>query len=970
MNDPSQTLPTLVIDAVVPARFHQVVHSVPNHPAIIDGEQRISYAELDAWSDRVAGSVIGKAGLTPQPVALSFGHGAEVIAALLGVLKAGHFYTVIDPAIPESRARVILDNLQSGHILTTAATSHARRFSGMDILTWEESVQQTPTMHGLPLPTADALGAICYTSGTTDQPKGVMWDHAMISHCAWQMAQVYPIGPQDVTALLYMAAYPASVTDLFGTLLNGGALAIYRLAQQGVTGLRDWLTDNRVTMLHLHTTVLRQLLDTLPAGYRFDHLRYVRPSGRTPVADIRRLQAHLHPDAVIVHSLTSSETCPITRLVIQPETELTGEITPVGFPINTAQITLLGEDGRPVQPGEVGEIVVCSRYLARGYWRQPELTAQRFQTDPDDPSVRIYRMGDLARWRPDGMLEWLGRNDRRVKIRGYTVDLDAAERTISRLPQVREATVTTLNTLHDTKLVAYLCLSDAAGAVTTSALRAALARELPGYMLPARVVVLDELPRQNNGKVNYDELPAPGRARPDLAAPFAAPRNETEQQIADIWADLLELDEVGVQDDFFELGGDSIAAMSMLFKVEQGIGCTISRNFLRNPTIANIARLSMGESEILAYPVQADSVNTEPVLHQPTPRRLRSQLRRLAERLESRILEHALNMPYQEGMAWLRHWAGQPLVQRIRYFRERRLYREFAASFDSPLSHDRHAFAEAILNNIWGTHIRQMARGRPAAEYTAALQGSRWRFWRDFGNQLAASLVDPTAPTPYDIVGKEILYDVVRQGRGVILAGPHLPVLGAYKVILAGLGMFPYAITGAAFDRAHAELTAAEHISAGAPHRQVQHTHELLRAWELLRQGKVIYIPIDAAAGVGPRIYTPVGQRLFPFNVGAIELALATGAPLLPMTTLLQPDNRLRLTIAAPLSTGDLRMEHDERLWITAQACGKFLGSLWRDAPFARTWGDMAHFLGVTRSPAEMSPGQWIDFDEGEGRHA
>lgn len=958
-----RALSAATADMSIVARFRAVVQCNPDRPAIVDETQRITYRELDTWSESIARQITAELGATAQPIALFFDPSAAVIAAMLGVLKAGHFYAVLDPAMPAGRIRAVLDNLQAAGVLVDNRAALAReQFAGMRILRCADpAVEMAMPDCGL---SAESLAAVYYTSGTTGKPKGVLVDHATLLHRLDQDAQVYPIGPADVVAELFSPAYFSSAGDIYGALLHGATLAMQRPAQQNAADLCAWLVANQVTMLHLHTGILHQLLQTLPPTFCFEHLRLVRPSGRAAVNDIRALRQHLPAAAIIVHQLSSSETSPVSRFVIRAETELTGEILPVGLPINAGEVMLIGADGQLVTGEGSGEIFVRSRCLVRGYWNQPELTAQRFQTDRADPRYRIYRMGDLARRRPDGMLELLGRNDRRVKVRGYTVDLEAVEAALRRLPGVREGAVVARTTRHDAILCAYVVLDGpgADGAVTV--LRTALAQAVPACMLPARMVILDALPRQPNGKVDASALPAPGNARPAIAAPFVAPRNELEQQIADIWAELLELDEVGIADSFFDLGGDSITTMAMLLKVEQHTGYAVPRAFLRNPTIATIVSLLAGDAEAPLDPASSTRTANIPIRQTTGPSRAPGLLRRLASGVENRIFEHPLGMPYQAGMSWLRSWAGQPLVQRIRYSQQRRLFRTFAASFDSPLADDTGAFAEAILNSIWGQYIRQIGLGRPVAEYVTALQVAPWQFWRDLGNQLAAGLRDPNGPAPFEIVGKVRLQDAIRQGRGVILAAPHLPALGVYKVILASLGIVPHSITGVAFDEARAELTVANASSPISLPARVQRTHGLLRARDLLMQGEVIYVPIDSAAGVGPRIYAPVGRRLFPFNAGAIELSLTTGAALLPVTTLLQPDNRLRLTIAAPLATGDPQAEHDARLWIAAQACGEFLATLWQEAPYARTWGDMRHYLAVSRSPDQVKPGSWVDFDK------
>jgi acyl carrier protein len=263
-------------------------------------------------------------------------------------------------------------------------------------------------------------------------------------------------------------------------------------------------------------------------------------------------------------TLGSGETGPVCRFIFAHDTPLEGETVPVGYPVGAAQVSLIDEAGKIVEGAGVGEIVVRSRYLSQGYWRRPELTAQCFQIDPADPRYRSYRMGDLARRRPDGMLELVGRKDRRVKIRGYSVDLGEVEAALTAQPGVLDAAVIAQDAAADARqLVAYVV----AGAAASPHLRAALAAQLPAYMLPARIVFLATLPRQPNGKVDNSALPAPGAARPALDTAYVAPRTALEQQIAAIWAEVLALDSIGVEDNFFDLGGNSLQAMRIVSRV-------------------------------------------------------------------------------------------------------------------------------------------------------------------------------------------------------------------------------------------------------------------------------------------------------------------------------------------------------------------------------------------------------------------
>lgn len=953
-------------------QFAQIVQHHGERYALVHGDQRMTYNELDAASNRLANWLLSQVSTERYPVALLLANGIPLVVALLGVLRSGCAASVIEISAPPDRQRMVIEDLGCSVILTEQSlTVHAQSIAGgaRSVLDIAAAVHFPTGSPGVSI-TPDDLALIIYTSGSTGTPKGIERSHGYYVARAAVDIPYHETTPDDVISLITSLSYASALQNFFTAILAGATVCIYDLKKAGASGLRDWIVEHGVTQLHLPNVALKVLLESLPEGFMLPSLRCIRPSQRLLSRDVKALWSHVRGDAFLVHGLSASEAGRISRLKVYRDTVLDSEVVPVGYPLPGVTIALMDEDGSPVPIGETGEIWVSGPYLSERYWRQPSLTVKSFVVDACDTSKRKYRTGDLGRLREDGCLEIVGRIDNQVKIRGYRVEMEAVEAALEGLTGVsRAALVATSYHNEQKRMIAYV-ETEKTGTLTADKLRAGLLQVVPDYMIPSRFVILDAMPTLPNGKVDYRGLPPPGKSRADLDTPFVAPANELEQQVADIWAELLDLDEVGVDDDFFELGGDSILAMRMVIAAEQRLGRTAPLRFLRQPTIANMVGLLSEEADDSVAPAQVATKAFAPTWRQSPPVHLRGRLRSLAGRLERRILEWPMNMPFEEGMAWLRRWAGQPLLQNFRYAKRRRLFREFAATFDSPAADDRHAFAEAILNDICGQYIRQIGRRLPATEYITALQSSRWPFWQDLGNQFAASLRDPATPAPFEIVGTEILQNAARQHKGVILVAPHLPMLGTYKAILASLGIFPHPMTGESFEQARADLTSSEESLPAEPVRRVQRSHELLRARQLLEQDQVIYIPIDAASGAGPRLFTPVGKRLFPFNIGAIELALATGAPLLPITTLLQPDNRLRLTIFAPLATGDPQTKHDERLWITAQACGAFLASLWRLAPFARTWGDMGHFLAVSRTPAQASPGQWIDFDKEKNGHA
>jgi len=845
-------LPPLSLDLSVTTRFHHVATAVPDQPAVVDGDHCITHAALDAWSDLIASAVAAQAGARARPVALLCSQGPSTLAAMLGVLKAGGIYCVVDPAMPAARLAHILADLAAEPILTDrnhlALAQSLDRVAGRVLEIEGLAAVPSPT-NPLPSPGLDDLAAVYYSSGTTGRPKGILRDHAALVHRAWVDTEVVSLRPGDAVAWLYSAAYSASVSDIFGALLNGAALHVYRLHERGMGDLAHWLDSQQIASLHLHADVLRQLLDALPSDHIFRHLRYVRPSDRVAMDDLRRLRRHLPPDSVIAHSLGSGETGPVARFVRRDDTPLEGEIAPVGFPLETVEITLLDAAGQPVIGEGIGEIRVRSRYLARGYWNQPELTAQRFQTDPADSRYRIYRMGDLARRRPDGMLEWLGRNDRRVKIRGYTVDLEAIENALIRLPGVREAIVATKPAARDTALVAYVCLGPAAVERSVSALRAALAQELSAYMLPARFVLLDALPRQPNGKVDVSALPVAGQTRPDLAAPFVAPRGELEQQIADLWAELLELDQVGVEDNFFDLGGDSLLAMRMVLAVEQATGGHVPPEFFRTPTVAHLAR-------VIPHARPPENLALHPVAGRTFGKKRGSSPHVTPRRIVSHITSagpvwRGHGLPYGLGVRVQRMWIRLPLI------RQQLLRR--AASFQE-----------------WLTILGRADSG--GGELELSLLANTWRYWRE------ACVQQPAIFTRWVTVqGMEHLDAALASEQPIVLVGTHTAIRGG-------------AMRMAIRQRTGRKAWTLGRTVTGAPDAAAK----IVYARELLAQGGIVHVTGDGAQGTHG-VELPVHGRPWLFRSGGAELAVDTGAVMLPVFNTLARSGHITVEFLSPL---------------------------------------------------------------------
>jgi hypothetical protein len=289
----------------------------------------------------------------------------------------------------------------------------------------------------------------------------------------------------------------------------------------------------------------------------------------------------------------SSETGLIARMVVTPETQFDGDVVPLGYPVFGKQIMILDGEGRPAPNGVVGEIAIRSRYISKGYWRQPDLTAKVFRPDPDDNGTSIYLMGDLGRMTPEGCLEYSGRRDQQVKIRGYRVELSEVEAALHSQAAVEEAAVVAgQSAMGEKKLVAYVVLRPDYSPAVISSLRSTLSATLPDYMVPALILTVPRLPRTDNGKLDVAALPVAGRDRPALSTPYVAPRTALESDLASLWAGLLELDRVGVQDNFLELGGHSLIAMQLVTRILNRFALDLSPRLLfETSTVEGQARL-------------------------------------------------------------------------------------------------------------------------------------------------------------------------------------------------------------------------------------------------------------------------------------------------------------------------------------------------------------------------------------------
>jgi amino acid adenylation domain-containing protein len=573
----------------------------PDAIAVTCGGEHLTYRELRRQANQLAHYLKSLGVGTGTPVALLLERSLQMVVAILGVLKAGAVYVPVDLAYPKERFGFMLEDTQAPVLLTQESLRPALPATTAKVVFLDadrDLISSGPaTGARLPAVRPNATAYIIYTSGSTGKPKGVLVTHHNVVRLFQATAPWYGFNAADVWTLFHSYSFDVSVWEIWGALFHGGRLVVvpYTVSRSPAQ-FYELLSREKVTVLSQTPSAFRQLLwaeQAAPAPLPLS-LRYVVLAGEALELQSLKPWFDRHgdetPRVINMYGITET-TVHATYRVIRQADLARGAGSVIGVPIPDLQILLLDDQLNPVQPGVVGEIWVGGEGVAQGYLNRPELTAERFVSSPFSPGERLYRSGDLAKHTADGELEYLGRKDHQVKIRGFRVELGEIESALNRHPGIRECVVVAQERPEgDKRLVAYFVPANQAPSVTE--LREHLARGIPDYMIPAVFVPLKSLPLTTNGKVDRRALPEPDGSRPELATEFVAPRDVTEQILAKTWRDVLEVQSVGVNDNYFELGGDSIRSISILAKAHQcGLELSLQELF-QHPTIAGLAALA------------------------------------------------------------------------------------------------------------------------------------------------------------------------------------------------------------------------------------------------------------------------------------------------------------------------------------------------------------------------------------------
>jgi amino acid adenylation domain-containing protein len=595
--------------ATVHALFADQVRATPERPALLFAGEELTFTELSERAGRLARRLAARGAGPGCLVALCAERSMDMVVGILAALKAGAAYLPFDSAYPRERIAYMLEDSGAELVLVQRkllALLPAERAVSERTLLLEESAGEADAPPGVLLreATADDLAYVLYTSGSTGKPKGVMVPHrGVVNYLHWAI-ETYGAA-QGAAPVHSPIGFDLTVTSLFAPLLAGSPVELLP-EERGIEALGETLRAGRGYALAKLTPAHLTILGPIAAqGEPANWAKTLVLGGETLLGESLAHWRDRAPEVRIVNEYGPTETVVGCAVYTERAGAIAPGPVPIGRPIANARLHLLETRGRPVPEGVPGEIYIGGAGVARGYLGRPDLTAERFVPDPfsTEPGTRLYRSGDLARLLPSGDLEFLGRNDRQVKIRGVRLELGEIEAALASFPGISEAAVLAREDRPgEQRLVAYYTV-EREPPPNVDELRRHLASSLPEAMLPAMFLRLAALPLTPNGKVDRAALPAPGNARPDLEREYVAPRNEIETALAEIWSEVLGLERIGVDDSFFALGGDSIRSVRVIaLAKERGLELTVELLF-RRPTVAALAAdletatVSEGESE-------------------------------------------------------------------------------------------------------------------------------------------------------------------------------------------------------------------------------------------------------------------------------------------------------------------------------------------------------------------------------------
>ena len=577
-------------DKCIHELFETQVAKTPDAIAVVFADQQLTYRELNSRANQLA-HYLRKLSVGPETlVGICMERSMEMIVGLLGILKAGGAYVPLDPTYPKERLAFMLEDSRAPFLLTQARLGELRPAFGGTSITLDQDCQdiaQESTANVGPVQSPETLAYVIYTSGSTGKPKGVMIQHGSVVNFLASMARQPGLCETDTLLAVTNLSFDMTVLDIYLPLTVGARIVLARRedAADGLR-LRNLLSDSSATVMQATPATWRMLL---AVGWQGSRELKILCGGEALSEDLAKQLGQHCASLWNMYGPTETTVYSSSELYCG---HLSGRTVPIGRPIANTQIYILNQQLQPVPIGVPGELHIGGDGLARGYLNRPELTAEKFIANPfgADTTSRVYKTGDLARYLPGGNIEFLGRIDHQVKIRGYRIELGEIEAVLAQHRSIKESVVIARDdSLGSQRLVAYV-VADAASVPSTNELRGFLQQTLPEYMVPSAFEFLDSLPLSPNGKLDRSALPAPGKGRPKLDETYSPPQTPVEELLAHIWAEVLTLDQVGIHDNFFALGGDSLRAIQIIARLRNVLNKELFlSDIFSNGTIAELA---------------------------------------------------------------------------------------------------------------------------------------------------------------------------------------------------------------------------------------------------------------------------------------------------------------------------------------------------------------------------------------------
>lgn len=581
-------------DRAIHQVFERQAEQTPDHPAVICEQQQLTYAELNRRANQLAHWLRSQDVGPDVHVGLAVERSLEMLVGLYAILKAGGAYVPLEPTYPPERIADILEDAHISVVLTQAHLRNVLPAAKVRVLcidaNWDSDIAGRSTENPDSLITLENLAYTIYTSGSTGKPKGVMNTHRGILNRLLWMQETYQLTACDRVLQKTPFSFDVSVWEFFWPCMFGASLVVARPeGHKDNDYLVRTIIDRQITVMHFVPSMLQLFLQT-PNVSECRSLRDVICSGEALPADLRdhffaRLDARLH-------NLYGPTEAAVDVTFWQCRREDPSDTIPIGRPVANTQMYILDRYMQPAPVGIPGQLHIGGVQVACGYLNRPEVTAEKFVPDPfrSDSQARLYKTGDLARYLPDGNIEYLGRIDHQVKLQGFRIELGEIESVLNRHPVIRAAVVTVYgDTAAEKRLVAYL-VSEIGSPLNDRLLRDYLKKRLPDHMVPATFMWLDALPLSSNGKIDRRRLPAPVQERSSTET-YQAPGNEMEKTIAEIWRDVLKVDKVGIEDNFFDLGGNSFFSILVVARMREALGIDIPvTRIFQYPTVTSLAR--------------------------------------------------------------------------------------------------------------------------------------------------------------------------------------------------------------------------------------------------------------------------------------------------------------------------------------------------------------------------------------------